>query len=54
MFHVLSASDSRANDYAEGFCHYWDDMNTKSSEITKTNRILDIRPTRSMTVYSTN
>jgi len=51
MFHISNASDSRADDYAEGFCNYWDDMNTKSSEITKTNRILGIRSTRYMTVF---
>jgi len=50
MFHILSASDSRSNDYAEGFCNYWDDKDTKSSQITKQKPLVGIPPTKSMAV----
>jgi hypothetical protein len=35
MFNMFSATDSRQNDYAEGFCNYGDDKDTKSSDIIK-------------------
>ncbi|MFM7979524.1 MAG: hypothetical protein ACKPKO_09435 [Candidatus Fonsibacter sp.] len=49
MFQILSATDSRANDYAEGFCNYWDDKDTRSFSIDKTN-VLGIPSGKSMTV----
>jgi hypothetical protein len=51
MFHVLSASDSRSNDYAEGFGNYLDDKHTKSNQITKQKPLVGIPPTESMTVF---
>ena len=50
MFHILSASDSRSNDYAEGFRNYWDDKDTKSSQIAKQKPLVGIPPTESMAV----
>lgn len=39
MFQILSATDSRANDYAEGFCNYWDDKDTRSSNLNKSHLV---------------
>ncbi|MFM7988822.1 MAG: hypothetical protein ACKPKO_56855, partial [Candidatus Fonsibacter sp.] len=49
LFHILSASDSRSNDYAEGFGNYWDDKRTRSLHVTKSH-LVGIPVGKSMTV----
>lgn len=49
LFQILSSSDSRANDFAEGFCNYWDDRSTRSHDVNRTH-LVGIPGGKSMTV----
>ncbi|MFM7982141.1 MAG: hypothetical protein ACKPKO_22765, partial [Candidatus Fonsibacter sp.] len=50
MFQVLSATDSRENDYVEGFGNYWQKESTSKGLLTTNKSLTRTAPTSSMTV----
>ena len=50
MFQVFSATDSRANDYGEGFGNYWQEESTSKSLRTTSKGLTHIPLSSSMTV----
>ena len=50
MFQVFSATDSRENDYAEGFSNYWRDLHDPRGLLVTTETLVRIPPSSHMTV----